>query len=204
MLGGLYLLRLTSTSVGASPTPPPVQTQATDDAETRPAAAEAVETAVQPAVPAEAAPPAAEIARPAVEVSEPTVAEVATAPASTDVASAELTGARPPEEAVKEWARAWSRQRPDDYLAAYAADFRPPRDQSRDRWEQQRRIRILKPRWIQLEIGAIVTEVEDGGRARVSFDQSYRSDTYHDIVRKTLLMVRDDAGWKILEERSQT
>ncbi len=180
MLGGLYLLQLTSTSVGASPTPPPAQSQATDDAETRPAAAEATEIAAQPAVPVEAAPPAAV------------------------VASAELTDARPPEEAVKAWARAWSRQRPDDYLAAYAADFRPPRGQNRDRWEQQRRTRILMPRWIQLEIGAIVTEIEDGGRARVSFDQSYRSDTYHDVVRKTLLMVRDDAGWKILEERSQT
>ncbi len=38
-------------------------------------------------------------------------------------------------------------------------------------------------------------------RARVSFDQSYRSNLYSDDMRKTLELVREDGRWKIVEER---
>ena len=38
-------------------------------------------------------------------------------------------------------------------------------------------------------------------RARVSFDQSYRSETYRDQVHKILELIRENGGWKILSER---
>ncbi len=181
VLGGLYLLQVTSTSVGAALSPA--------------IAAAPLEKSPQPSPSI----PAAERAAPAPE----------TSPAPTPVAAVEVEAqpAAPEtaaEEAVKYWARAWSRQRPDAYLAAYAADFRPPGGKNRGDWEEQRRVKVLRPRWIQLELGAIVTEVENAERARVTFEQAYRSDSYHDVVRKTLVMVHEDAGWKILEERAES
>lgn len=98
------------------------------------------------------------------------------------------------------WARAWSGQRVDDYLRLYAADFRPPDDMSRSEWEALRRTRILKPGRIEVKLSAVETEIAGDERARVSFDQIYRSDTYTDQVRKTLELVREADGWKILAE----
>ncbi len=165
MLGGLYLLQATSTSVEASrPAPASPELAAAGVAEN---------------------PPQPPFARGGSGEEQPASPEVAA------------------EEAVKDWARAWSRQEPDGYLASYAADFRPPGNLSRGDWQEQRRVRIQRPRWIQIELGAIVTELENAGRARVTFDQSYRSNSYHDTVRKTLVMVHEDAGWRILEEHAE-
>ena len=35
---------------------------------------------------------------------------------------------------------------------------------------------------------------------RVSFTQSYRSNTYRDRVRKAMRLAWEDGGWRILEE----
>jgi hypothetical protein len=35
----------------------------------------------------------------------------------------------------------------------------------------------------------------------VTFKQSYTSDSYHDIVVKTLTMEKEENGWKIIKER---
>ncbi len=107
-------------------------------------------------------------------------------------------------ELVQSWARAWSDQRVDAYLGLYASDFRPPGELSRGEWEAQRRSRILGPRQIEVQLSAIEVEPIDARRARVSFDQSYRSDNYRDTVRKSLELVREAGAWKILAERSGT
>ena len=39
------------------------------------------------------------------------------------------------------------------------------------------------------------------GRAEVTFRQDYRSDQYHDSVRKKLELVRDGERWLIAEEQ---
>ena len=98
------------------------------------------------------------------------------------------------------WAKAWSDQRVDDYLGFYAADFRPPRKMDRSAWEDLRRSRITKPRYIEITLDAVELALLSGGRARVSFEQTYRSDSYRDTVRKSFELVRGDGDWKILVE----
>ena len=71
---------------------------------------------------------------------------------------------------------------------------------SRGNWEALRRTRILGPGRIEVRLSAIAVESLGAERARVSFDQSYRSDGYSDRVRKTLELVREGDGWKILGE----
>ncbi len=107
------------------------------------------------------------------------------------------------EELTLAWADAWSRQRARTYLAFYSPGFVPPDALSRADWEALREERILKPRSIRVEVRDLETEILSPERARVSFDQIYRSDRFHDQVRKTFELVRGEQGWQILEERAE-
>ncbi len=99
-----------------------------------------------------------------------------------------------------EWAQAWASQRPADYLRHYSKRFQPPRSMSRIAWEAQRTDRISKPDFISVDVSGLETELLAPDRARVTFDQAYRSDNFRDAMRKTLELVREDGEWKILEE----
>ncbi len=190
-LGGSYLLQTGWTSADASPAAVEI---ATTESVTRVIEGVTERVPPEPLV-SEAADDVARSddgTRP-VPLAEPAIVDepAALQPAASRVAS--------PNEIVKNWARAWSRQEVDNYLACYATDFKPTGRLSRDDWEKQRAQRITKPRWIQIELGSFSTEVE-GDSARVTFDQAYRSNSYRDVVRKTLVMVREPDGWRILEE----
>lgn len=103
---------------------------------------------------------------------------------------------------VERWARAWSEQRVDDYLAFYAAGFLPDNGMSRVDWERSRRERIDAPEFIKVEVAILDSFSESPDREKVTFLQAYESNTYSDQVTKTLTLVREGAGWKILEEKS--
>lgn len=105
-----------------------------------------------------------------------------------------------PEEAVRGWARAWSEQRVDDYLSYYSPDFVPASGASRLAWEERRRQRLLGQGAIRVAVVSLQVEDVAPDEARVTFTQSYRSNTYQDRVRKTLLMSRIGGRWLIDEE----
>lgn len=102
---------------------------------------------------------------------------------------------------VQGWAAAWSAKNARDYLAAYAADFKPD-GMSRDAWEKQRLDRISKPKVIVVALSDINVSVQDDGHATASFTQNYRSDNYRDQVEKTLQLVKQSGHWLIVEERA--
>ena len=102
--------------------------------------------------------------------------------------------------ALAAWSRAWSAADVGGYLASYATSFVPPRGLSRAAWERERRIRLTKPRFIELEISDAQASFRDPRRADVTFTQSYRSDLYEDEVLKRLRFVWEDRGWKIAAE----
>ncbi len=104
---------------------------------------------------------------------------------------------------ARAWVQAWANQQTEEYLGFYAASFAPQDGLSRDEWELQRRTALSSPQTIELELSALATELVSAGRARVSFDQAYRSNLYSDDVRKTLELVREDDRWKIAEETSE-
>lgn len=101
---------------------------------------------------------------------------------------------------VQGWAAAWSAKNARDYLAAYAAEFKPD-GMSRDAWEKQRLDRISKPKVIEVALSDINISVEDDSHATASFTQNYRSDNYRDQVEKTLQLIDQSGHWLIAEER---
>ena len=102
---------------------------------------------------------------------------------------------------VDAWARAWSSQDVDAYLAHYAPDFKPPHGQPRSAWEKLRRSRVAGPKSIALEIKSPEVTREGDEAARVTFHQIYRSDRFSGSSNKTLEMVKIDGRWLIRQER---
>ena len=101
---------------------------------------------------------------------------------------------------VMGWSNAWSAQNSDAYLAYYADRFSPPNGYSRQRWEQDRRIRLRKPAFIRISIQAPKVTLLSKRTARLTFQQDYQSNSFHDAVIKTLLLEKIDGSWQILDE----
>ena len=88
----------------------------------------------------------------------------------------------------------------DDYLGSYSNGFLPPGGMSRDSWQDRRRQRITRPRFIKLSLVFLESEKISDSRGWIQFSQSYWSDTYRDTVTKRLELIRDGSGWRILQE----
>jgi Flp pilus assembly protein TadD/ketosteroid isomerase-like protein len=103
---------------------------------------------------------------------------------------------------VNGWADAWSKKDVDAYLAYYAKDFKTPGGESRESWEKTRRARITAPKSISVSLASPKVTMDGTDRATVRFRQNYRSDRLKSDSNKTLVFVRSDGGWKIIEEKS--
>ncbi|MDH3588388.1 MAG: tetratricopeptide repeat protein [Gammaproteobacteria bacterium] len=134
---------------------------------------------------------------------ETTVAMATTQPAAEPVPSQTSSAADDIRSAIRAWAVAWAGKDVDGYVDAYASSFRPANGAPRATWVAYRRDRLSKPNFIQVDVGDIEVEMLGADRARATFVQGYRSDTYRDQVIKTLNMSRSTAGWQITSEVSE-
>jgi hypothetical protein len=107
------------------------------------------------------------------------------------------------EQVVRAWAAAWAAQDADKYLSFYADDFAPEGGASRADWESQRRERIARPRQIRVGIGKLRVVPQGAGRAQVTFEQDYRSDTLNNQSTKVLDMAQSGGQWRIRRETSR-
>lgn len=103
------------------------------------------------------------------------------------------------EGAVRSWASAWSAKDIGAYFAAYAKDFHPPRRQTRESWEAERRSRITGKSRISVKISDLTVDIQ-GGKATARFKQDYSADTLNASTRKTLSMERLGGRWLIVRE----
>ncbi|WP_027856339.1 tetratricopeptide repeat protein [Marinobacterium jannaschii] len=172
----------------------------------------AADSAVRSAeVPAQAASqPQAVIA--ATDTGENAAADNAEAEAPTNTAAPsvvteakELTAAELKESALRRvrfWADAWQRQDVEDYIAAYAPDYRPDNGLSHERWKRQRHSRLTRPSFIKVELSDIKVYLRSGKQADVLFMQRYSSDNYSDRTQKQIQLILLDDGWRIVREKS--
>lgn len=101
---------------------------------------------------------------------------------------------------IKAWASAWSKQDADAYLAFYAPQFKTPDNMPRDRWENQRRARIGKPRHISVQLSDLEISQRDTHHAAVEFTENYQSNLLSSVSRKAVSLVRIDGKWMIEQE----
>jgi hypothetical protein len=102
--------------------------------------------------------------------------------------------------ALQGWAAAWSAQDVDLYLSFYDKRFIPENGTDRQIWANQRQVRLLKPRWIEVRLSNFLFQLQSKNQAEVQVTQNYRSNSFRDKSKKRFLLTRSDDGWQILNE----
>jgi tetratricopeptide (TPR) repeat protein len=103
--------------------------------------------------------------------------------------------------AVTGWAKAWSENDVEGYLAHYSADFQTPKGENRRNWEAQRKARVAKPRKIDVAVESPKISFDEANRVTVTFRQHYQSGSVKVSSTKTLVMVKAGDKWLIEQER---
>lgn len=146
---------------------------------------------------------------PATEVAQ---APAETAPDTQAVPQSEPAQAEPPvqglddatrtaiEQLINGWASAWSEQDVMAYLNFYTYGYSPSTGVSHHQWRQGRNKRLTKPDFIKVTVSDISLAEMDDGRIRTVFRQEYQSNSYQDVVYKTLIFSQQQDGWKIAAE----
>lgn len=104
---------------------------------------------------------------------------------------------------IDNWAAHWSKQDLPAYLNSYSEAFDVPGKLTRSQWEDQRKTRLGSPAYIGISIVYDSFEIIDADEARVTFKQTYKSDSYNDVTQKFLLLNKHDDQWLISAEGSQ-
>ncbi len=103
---------------------------------------------------------------------------------------------------LDQWKIAWENGDSERYLEFYANEFQPASGIPRERWQQQRRERVVPSKRIQLglrELDISLSEANDS--ALVVFQQDYRSANYTEVSRKEMRLNRIANQWYIQAER---
>jgi outer membrane protein assembly factor BamE len=202
------------TTAPASPAPAPVATPAavaaTPPAKPKPHAMSAQTSIVQPLPSPKDAPPykdphpVAELSlQPETDVAQikPEVIPAFPEPAPVEAAKVAVVNEEDVLKALNAWASAWSRRDEDAYFAAYDPGFIPQDGGSHADWEKRKRMLLGVARNIEVKIESPSVDRAADGTVTVTFNQFYRSDSYHDAVVKQLRMTERDGRWLIIDER---
>jgi len=102
-------------------------------------------------------------------------------------------------QALKNWSDAWSKQDVSAYLASYSATY-SPKGTTHKEWADYRAIRLKAPKFVKVELSDQKAVLTDNTHVRVSFTQSYASDTLRAKDKKTLELELIDNTWLITSE----
>ena len=103
---------------------------------------------------------------------------------------------------LHDWVEVWSSQNVKNYLDLYAIDFKTPNGESRDRWEEESKVRISTPKYIEINVSNEKVSFPDENHATITFHQSYRSDYLNTSFDKIMRLVKLNDRWLIQEERA--
>jgi len=138
----------------------------------------------------------AEMAEPTAELSEQDLA----APSAGAVTTLNSSVQEDLEITINGWAKAWSAQDVDQYLANYADEFAVPGKQTRRQWNALRSSRLRAPKSITVTLADLDYEITKPDTARIHFTQTYQSDRYSDVTNKFLQLQRQGKTWLIIKE----
>jgi hypothetical protein len=106
------------------------------------------------------------------------------------------------EKMIDGWSKAWSQRKITEYFAYYHQDFVPPNPLSRKLWELSRSKRLVKPKYIRIDIIGMTIKEHADKTVTAMFEQHYTSNTYSDIVVKQLTLKKANGKWLIAAEES--
>lgn len=141
---------------------------------------------------------------PAKPAASPAVPDKATSakPAAKQPGS-ETTASSPDNAAIADtlqaWAKAWSDNNVEAYLAYYSPDFKPSSG-SRSDWEAQRRDRVGNTKGVSVQLSGVQVKLISPDRASVKLRQQYRSDRLNNTSTKHLDLIRSGDKWLIVRE----
>jgi Protein tyrosine and serine/threonine kinase len=106
------------------------------------------------------------------------------------------------EQTMTDWSEFWARQDLDQYFSYYSDSFQPADGMDVEVWKKTRRSRLKRPDWIEVGVSEVKIVPMSRQRARVLFQQHYRSDRYEDDSYKELILINEGGNWRILHEKS--
>ncbi len=101
---------------------------------------------------------------------------------------------------IETWSKAWSQRDIEGFAACYSPNFIPLRENSLAEWKERMAGNFKLLNSIQIMIDNLELFPRNDHRIEVTFTQSYRSDRYHEIADKLLILEKTAAGWKIIGE----
>ena len=108
------------------------------------------------------------------------------------------TVARSPEEVVASWAQAWANREADAVVALYSTQFVAPTDAAgASVWLEQRREQVATGPVPDPMVQGMKVEPDGADRRVVSFTQRFGTNA----LKKQLVLVRESASWRIVEEK---
>jgi len=102
---------------------------------------------------------------------------------------------------IEQWRNAWEAGVSDVYLSYYSDQFTPSYGQSLARWQEQRRLRVVPSKNIELALKDVEVSFDPNTQtSTVTFAQIYTSGDYSEQSRKQLVLLKDKGAWKIMSE----
>lgn len=106
------------------------------------------------------------------------------------------------QQALNDWAAAWSAKDTPRYLGFYSKNFQPEDGRSLEQWTTERRARLARPGDIRVDISDLKVDQAGPDKAVTEFRQVYASRDYQDIISKRLDWEREAGQWKIQREQA--
>tara|TARA_B100000787_G_C16157339_1_gene279619 strand:- start:376 stop:1287 length:912 start_codon:yes stop_codon:yes gene_type:complete len=103
---------------------------------------------------------------------------------------------------IEDWKNAWENKDMESYLSSYASSFKYPNNMKKAAWENYRKNRIIPKKSINISISDINLKFSKE-KITANFTQTYKSGNLNQISNKTLVFLKEDAQWLILEEISK-
>ena len=102
---------------------------------------------------------------------------------------------------IENWKTAWENKDMKSYLNSYASNFNYPNKMTKSDWEKYRTNRIISKKIINLSLSNIQLKFSKE-KITAIFTQKYNSGNLNQTSNKTLVFIKENDDWLILEETS--
>ncbi|MET0333910.1 MAG: TolC family outer membrane protein [Rhizobacter sp.] len=103
---------------------------------------------------------------------------------------------------LNDWAAAWEAKDVDRYLAFYGPQFRSDQGDA-TAWKARRRSAVNRSGNISLKLEEVQARELAPDRVETLFKQTYRSNSYSDVMQKSLIWQQVDGQWLIVKESNR-